>query len=200
MGHPVDSFAYDFLKVRGISAYDGDGGKLEQWWGYGAPILAAADGVVVEANQAAGLPERSPFLPHPSAQELGLNAPVLTNTLITLDGEGAHYRPGNVSWDALSPVERARINGAYAIIRHSDEEFSFYAHLQPGSLVVNPGDRVQAGQPIGRCGASGNASGAGLHFQVLYKPDMHAGLPVEFTPAGAPNVHLRLMAFGTYQN
>jgi hypothetical protein len=63
-----------------------------------------------------------------------------------------------------------------------------------------PDVRVKPGQPIGQCGDSGNANRAGLHFQVLYRPDTQAGLPVAFTPTQAPELHLRLQAFGVYEN
>lgn len=202
MGHPVDSFAYDFSKARGVSVHKDDGNKLEDWWGYDEPILAAADGVVVEANQAAGVPDRQPFAPLPTAEQMGMKGVTLTNTLVTIDGEGAHYRPGNICWTALSAEDRARINGAYLVIRHGDDEFSFYVHLRSGSLTVVCGDRVKAGQPLGKCGSAGLANGPGLHFQVLYKSDdMNAGLPVAFTPAGAPTMSpMRLQVLGVYEN
>lgn len=40
-----------------------------------------------------------------------------------------------------------------------------YAHLS--GIRVRPGDRVQAGTPIGRIGSTGNSTGPHLHFEVL---------------------------------
>ena len=189
-GHPINLFAYDFVKVRGISAHTGDGDRLEEWFGYGEPILSAASGTVVEVDQAVAARVNSPFAPLPTAEQLGLVGRVITSTLVTIGQDDIHYRPGNISWEHLSAEERGRVNGAYVIIRHSPEEFSFYAHLQPGSLLVRPGDTVDAGQPLGKCGSAGHANGPGLHFQLLYRPDPVAGLPVTFTPATEPLVHL----------
>ena len=45
--------------------------------------------------------------------------------------------------------------------------FALYAHLQPGSLRVKPGDRVQPGQVLGLVGNSGNSSEPHLHFHVM---------------------------------
>ncbi len=200
-GHPVNSFAYDFCKVQGVSVHRGDGRRLEDWFGYGEPILAVADGMVVEASQAPGVTETPPLVPLPTAEQMGVNGVTITNTLLTLDREGIHYAPGNLRWENLSPEDRGRLNGAYVVIQHSEEEFSFYVHLQPGSLLVNPGDRVKAGQPLGKCGSAGHANGPGLHFQLLYKPDQCAGLPVTFTPASDPDSPpLRLRSLWVVEN
>jgi murein DD-endopeptidase MepM/ murein hydrolase activator NlpD len=43
---------------------------------------------------------------------------------------------------------------------------SVYGHLQDGSMTLNVGDRVAVGDIIGLVGATGNANGAHLHFEV----------------------------------
>ncbi|WP_168220086.1 MULTISPECIES: M23 family metallopeptidase [unclassified Salinibacterium] len=43
---------------------------------------------------------------------------------------------------------------------------SVYGHLQAGSLGLRVGDTVTVGQLIGRVGATGNAAGAHLHFEI----------------------------------
>ena len=61
------------------------------------------------------------------------------------------------------------IDSAYGncvIIRHAQNEFSVLAHLQPGSVKVRPGQKVRAGQQLGRCGNSGNSFGPHLHFHL----------------------------------
>ena len=52
-------------------------------------------------------------------------------------------------------------------------------------LGLRPGDRVEQGQEIGRCGHSGNSSEPHLHFHVQdYRiPYVGAGLPVQFVAA-----------------
>lgn len=72
--------------------------------------------------------------------------------------------------------------GNHVIIDHGDNEFSFLAHLEEGSVAVTRGDIVQAGQLIGRCGNSGNSSEPHVHYhlqntEVFSKGE---GLPAPF--------------------
>jgi murein DD-endopeptidase MepM/ murein hydrolase activator NlpD len=45
------------------------------------------------------------------------------------------------------------------------------AHLQKGSVLVAPDSLVHNGQPIAKCGNSGNTSGPHLHIQVQNQPN-----------------------------
>jgi hypothetical protein len=80
------------------------------------------------------------------------------------------------------------IRGNYIVIRHAAHVFSLCGHLQQGSVVLKPGDVVQQGQAIGRCGNSGHSTEPHLHFQVQDHPNFYlaVGLPVVFQ-----NVELR---------
>lgn len=85
--------------------------------------------------------------------------------------------------------------GNFVVIKHAGGEFSFLAHLAPGSLRVEAGERVGRGQQVASCGNSGHSTEPHLHFQVQDRADFFeaAGLPVVFedlsidggTPAGA---------------
>jgi len=63
-----------------------------------------------------------------------------------------------------------------------DGVYAFYAHLQPGSLKVKPGDQLSTGQAIASLGNSGNSDAPHLHFHVMDGPDPLAadGLPFVF--------------------
>ena len=54
--------------------------------------------------------------------------------------------------------------GRLVTIEHSSGTRTLYAHLS--RVGVRPGQRVEAGQRIGRVGASGGATGPHLHFEV----------------------------------
>ncbi|AJS61535.1 metalloendopeptidase [Paenibacillus sp. IHBB 10380] len=62
--------------------------------------------------------------------------------------------------------------GNHVIIDHGNGEFSYYAHLQKGSVSVKVGDEVSVGDDLGKCGNSGNSSEAHLHFQVSDGADL----------------------------
>lgn len=58
-----------------------------------------------------------------------------------------------------------RVYGGMIAIRHSDDSKTLYAHLH--STRVKTGDRVIAGEPIGRIGGTGLSRGEHLHFEVI---------------------------------
>lgn len=72
-------------------------------------------------------------------------------------------------------VTRTGSDGAYgnAIhIRHKDGTTTLYGHLS--GINVKAGQRVSAGQAIGKMGATGRAFGTHLHFEVR-KQDRYGG-------------------------
>ncbi|MBN1608783.1 MAG: urea transporter, partial [Polyangiaceae bacterium] len=71
--------------------------------------------------------------------------------------------------------------GNVVVIAHGVGLYSAYAHLQPGSIGVRPGETVAAGKEIGRCGSSGRSPVPHLHFQLQRSHVMgSATVPAEF--------------------
>lgn len=58
--------------------------------------------------------------------------------------------------------------GCYIEITHDNGYLTKYSHLKPGSLLVNVGQRVVAGQKIATVGDSGASKGIHLHFSVFH--------------------------------
>src|SRR5690625_16463 len=56
--------------------------------------------------------------------------------------------------------------GIGILLQHASDLFTYYGHNPPGGVAVRPGDRVTAGQRIGRHGATGNVTGVHLHFEL----------------------------------
>ena len=75
--------------------------------------------------------------------------------------------------------------GVHARIQHvidGQMVTSVYAHMQTGSMALQVGDYVAAGQVVGLLGCTGSCTGAHLHFEV--HPDGGAAVdPVAFLAA-----------------
>lgn len=85
----------------------------------------------------------------------------------------------------------AAIAGNHVVVALSPTgPFVLVAHLERGSIVVAPGDRVAAGQPIGRCGNSGNSTEPHVHVQVTDSTQWSRarGIPLAFESAGGPEL------------
>ncbi|MEO6447589.1 MAG: M23 family metallopeptidase [Gemmatimonadaceae bacterium] len=68
------------------------------------------------------------------------------------------------------PITLETIGGNHVILDLGQGRYAFYAHLQPGSLRVKAGDRVQRGQVLGLVGNSGNSTEPHLHFHISDSP------------------------------
>ncbi|CAL9475732.1 hypothetical protein SUDANB58_02948 [Streptomyces sp. enrichment culture] len=64
--------------------------------------------------------------------------------------------------------------GMQVVLQHADGYCTQYAHLS--AIAVEQGDRVGAGQWIGRSGSTGNSSGPHLHFEVRATPSTGSAL------------------------
>lgn len=58
--------------------------------------------------------------------------------------------------------------------------YAFYAHLQPGSIRVQAGDTVTAGEVLGLLGNTGNTDSPHLHFQLANGPDVLTATSLPF--------------------
>lgn len=69
--------------------------------------------------------------------------------------------------------------GNYIAVDIGRGEYAIYAHLQPGSMRVNVGDRVKRGAPLALLGNTGNSTQPHLHFHVCDAPSPYDcnGLP-----------------------
>ena len=79
--------------------------------------------------------------------------------------------------DSVEGFDKSKSAGNYVIIDHGDGLVSRYYHLAYGSVKVQSGDTVSAGQIIGFMGSTGYSTGAHLHFQIEI-----AGVPIDPLP------------------
>jgi hypothetical protein len=158
-----EEFALDIARVGGEGrTYRTDGSKRTNYFAYGAEVLAAADGTVVAVQD--GILESDESLRKPD------------------EGDDAYLQRVMAMQGELLSKGPLTAAGNYVVIQHKAHEFSFYAHLVPGSIKVTKGETLKRGQPIARLGHSGNSTEPHLHFQVGDGPDplLSAGLPVHF--------------------
>ncbi|MGH7602755.1 MAG: M23 family metallopeptidase [Gemmatimonadaceae bacterium] len=97
------------------------------------------------------------------------------------------FEPGDDWYRPLhDPVNASA--GNCVIIDHGNSEYSVMMHMQTGSVTVKPGDRVAAGQVIGKLGNSGDAFGPHLHYQLQSGPQLwkYQSMPVRFQNVDGP--------------
>lgn len=87
---------------------------------------------------------------------------------------------------------KGRDAGNAVVVDHGDGWETWYVHLKRGSVAVRPGQRVEAGQVLGKVGLSGATEFPHVHFGVK-----HNGKPVDpfvgevpFTACGQPHAPL----------
>jgi murein DD-endopeptidase MepM/ murein hydrolase activator NlpD len=103
--------------------------------------------------------------------------------LIVAPGAGLVFDTKDGVFDnvPLTPNEN-EIPGNYIVIDHMNGEYSMLAHFKQGSILVNNGDKVKAGDPLGLCGNSGNSYVPHLHYHLQNTPRWldGEGLPAQF--------------------
>ena len=110
-----------------------------------------------------------------------------SGTVVAVAGDVPDNTPlpdGGVEFPGLSLEPSSMIFGNHVVIDHGNGEFSVLAHLQRASVVVERGDSVQAKQPIGRLGLSGNTDFPHIHYQLQDGPDALTAEGVPFTFVG----------------
>ncbi|MGB3696356.1 MAG: M23 family metallopeptidase [Gordonia sp. (in: high G+C Gram-positive bacteria)] len=121
-----------------------------------------------------------------SYQDYGQNVYAVADGTITatLDDVTANA-PGILP--ASDPVLAAKItvdnvDGNHIVQDLGGGVWAMYAHLQEGSLLVKPGDKVTKGQLIGKLGNTGNSNAPHLHFQLMDGPNLIGsdGIPYVF--------------------
>lgn len=158
-------FAIDIIRMRkDFKSHKGTGERLTDYATFGAPVLAAADGVVVAARD--DRPDNAAMMRRPGEAFDAYMERVASLQQAILAEHGFEGAAGN-----------------HILIRHANGEHTLYAHLREGSLRVKAGDEVRAGDAIAQAGSSGNSTEPHLHFQIIDGPDLNSarGLPFEFT-------------------
>lgn len=68
--------------------------------------------------------------------------------------------------EARPPAPWEKAAGNYIALSIGNNQFVFYEHLKPGSVLVTPGQKVKKGAVIAKLGFTGSTTGPHLHFHV----------------------------------
>jgi murein DD-endopeptidase MepM/ murein hydrolase activator NlpD len=158
-----DRFAYDFM-VADLSGkvHKRDGSRLEDFYGWGKPVLIPGDGKVVSAMHDKADNPVSMSLP-PIAPE-------------------QYERLRKEAFENLGSVGFEGLQGNHVIIDHGNSEFSLIDHMQKDSVKVEVGDQVTRGTVLGNIGNSGDSRAPHIHYGMQNGMDCRKseGLPSRF--------------------
>jgi hypothetical protein len=129
----------------------------ERFAGFGRPILAPVPGVVVGVHHTA--PDHHSFRGMPSVGY------ALTQR-----------RRAAAGWGELA--------GNHVMIETRDGPVVAVCHLQRASVQVQLGQSVRVGEPLGRCGNSGNSTEPHVHVQAIDRLDALSATAVPITFGG----------------
>jgi murein DD-endopeptidase MepM/ murein hydrolase activator NlpD len=137
----------------------------ERFPGFGRELLAPVDGVVLAAHGGE--------IDHPSFRGLR-----------SLGYAATQRRRASAGWRALA--------GNHVLIETRGTVVAL-CHLQQDSVRVRAGQRVRAGDPIARCGNSGNSTEPHVHIQASEGADFGSAAAVPITFGGSLPVNGRLV-------
>ncbi|UHQ22961.1 M23 family metallopeptidase [Lysobacter sp. 5GHs7-4] len=117
-----------------------------------------------------------------------------SDVLAVADGVVRDVRDGQPDHSPLEAqpepesLTAAGLYGNYVVLEIAPQVFVHYAHLQPGSVGVKVGQKVQQGATLGRMGQSGNTNGPHLHIHVSNAATFEGseGLPFVFERYASP--------------
>lgn len=156
--------AYDFMVAdSGGRVYKGDGSRLEDFFGWGKPVLAPGDGKIVSAAH--------DITDNPVSITLPPIAPEQYELLRTQ------------SFEHLESVGLEGMHGNHVIIDHGNGEFSLIDHMQKDSVKVEVGNEVARGTVLGNIGNSGDSGSPHIHYGLQNGIDGRnsEGLPSRFS-------------------
>lgn len=167
---------------------------------HGTTLFASAHAIdfvgVDAARRSAPLGWRALLRPEPPTGFVGFGRPVLApvdgRVIAVLDEEPDHDAHRGVPSLAYVLTQRRRLAqgwsalaGNHIFLAAPGGEVVALCHLQRGSVGVRVGQYVRAGEPIARCGNSGNSTEPHLHLQAMDRPDVTRARAVPISFEGA---------------
>lgn len=162
-----ESYAVDFVMIpdndplkkpyrKSFFRYLFQGLDLSDFYGWGQTIYSPIKGEVVTVVDS--VKERNPVR--------------IVDDIANMFKVTRDFTRHNASPDSVA--------GNYVLIKHSDDLFVLLAHLKKGSIMVKSGQKIQAGQPLGQLGHSGNSTMPHLHMQFMDSNDFATAEGIPF--------------------
>lgn len=160
---PQTQFGIDCLKLdENGSPFKTDGKAAADYYAFGQPVLAAANGEVVKV-----------------INDVSQNWDVWFQRQGETE-EQFEERSSKYHLEEMKKDPYRAVTGNLVVIKHQGDEYSAYAHLKQGSVRVKPGDTVKQGQQIAEVGDTGDYYMAHLHFQISNSIDLFLSRSVPF--------------------
>ena len=179
LGPPLRGAGFLAIAAHSAQTIDGRRSHAQRFALDIGQINDAGDGLFT------GDPQRNESYAVHGEEVLAVAAGRIARTRTDLPENTPGVEPAFTSWDTVA--------GNRVVLDLGGGRHALYAHLQPGSIRVTPGQRVARGQVIARVGNSGLSSGPHLHFQVMDG----AGGPSGLAGNGLPYVFDRFALLGS---
>lgn len=156
------------------------------WWPVGSSETTVENGVEFASGDPASVAISSQFQPnrvnpvngnseaHRGVDLLGGTTEAgVVNVIAAKDG--VVVKPSALGLDTCQSFGNVNCGsgfGNYITIQHSDGNYTVYAHLHQGTILVKAGDTVKQGQVIAKMGSSGQSTGTHLHFEIREGADL----------------------------
>jgi murein DD-endopeptidase MepM/ murein hydrolase activator NlpD len=169
-GGPYEAAGVVAMSAQTATSQDNGGFRsLFQSWkrldGPGSAVSIPSQRPLDITTSSSGYGVRSDPFRHTAAFHAGVDMPGPLGTAVYATADGIVGRAG---W--------ASGYGNLIELQHGEGIATRYGHLS--AIVVQPGQRVQRGQLIGRMGSTGRSTGSHLHYEV--RLEGHAVNPVPF--------------------
>ena len=148
--HVTQRYALDFTYLDQVTGdlANAPGASLPDWFGFDAPVLAPADGVIELVR--ADMPDN------------------------TFDANG--NRVFTKEFDSYG--DNAGLGNFIILRIEATESYLLMSHFRRGSITTSEGKRVKAGELIGNIGLSGDTAYPHLHIQMQDGVDPIASRPI----------------------